>query len=39
VKDPYVFDFLNLADRKAERDLEQGLMDRLQDTLLESASM
>ena len=32
VKDPYVFDFL---DRAAERDLEQALMDRLQDTLLE----
>ncbi len=35
VKDPYVFDFLDLADRKAERDLEQGLMDWLQDTLLD----
>lgn len=35
VKDPYVFDFLDLADRQAERNIEQALMDRLQDTLLE----
>ncbi len=35
VKDPYVFDFLDLTVRSAERDLEQGLMDRLQDTLTE----
>lgn len=35
LKDPYVFDFLNLTQRASERTLEQGLMDRLQDTLLE----
>ena len=35
VKDPYVFDFLDLTDRAAERELEQALMDRLQDTLTE----
>ncbi|PZS25785.1 MAG: DUF1016 domain-containing protein [Pseudonocardiales bacterium] len=34
-RDPYVFDFLDLTDRAAERDLEQALMDRLTDTLLE----
>lgn len=34
-KDPYVFDFLGLSGAVAERDLEQALMDRLQDTLLE----
>jgi len=35
LKDPYIFDFLNLADRASERTIEQGLMDRLQETLLE----
>ncbi len=34
-KDPYVFEFLDLAARKQERDVEQALMNRLQDTLLE----
>jgi len=34
-KDPYVFDFLGLSDTAAERDVEQALMDRLQQTLLE----
>ena len=34
-KDPYVFDFLDLADDAAERDLEQALMDRIVDTLRE----
>lgn len=34
-KDPYVFDFLDLSEKKVERDVEQALMDRLQDTLLE----
>ena len=34
-KDPYVFDFLGLTGRAAERDVEQALMDRLQQTLLE----
>lgn len=35
VKDPYVFEHLGLVDRLAERNVEQALMDRLQDTLLE----
>ena len=34
VRDPYVFDHLALTERAAERELEQALMDRLQDTLL-----
>lgn len=34
-KDPYVFDFLDRTEDLAERDLEQGLMDRLVDTLRE----
>jgi predicted nuclease of restriction endonuclease-like (RecB) superfamily len=34
-KDPYVYDFLGLSGRVAERDLEQALVDRLRDTLLE----
>nr|WP_104081134.1 PDDEXK nuclease domain-containing protein [Cryobacterium sp. Y11] len=34
-KDPYVFDFLDLADGAAERELEQALMDRIVDTLRE----
>lgn len=34
-KDPYVFDFLDLAGEVAERDLENALMDRLVDTLRE----
>jgi len=32
-KDPYVFDFFDLIDRAAERDLEQALMDRIVDTI------
>jgi len=35
VKDPYVFDHLAMVRRKLERDVEQALMDRLQDTLTE----
>jgi predicted nuclease of restriction endonuclease-like (RecB) superfamily len=35
VRDPYVFDFLNLTTRVAERDLEDALMGRLQRFLLE----
>ncbi|MCH8612016.1 PDDEXK nuclease domain-containing protein [Arsenicicoccus dermatophilus] len=35
IKDPYVFDFLALDTRATERDLEQALMDRITDTLLE----
>lgn len=34
-KDPYVFEFLNMHEHVAERDVEQALMDRLQQTLLE----
>jgi predicted nuclease of restriction endonuclease-like (RecB) superfamily len=34
-KDPYVFDFLGLSEKVAERDLEQAMMDRLQDVLFE----
>lgn len=34
-KDPYVFDFLELGGEVAERDLEQGLMDTLVQTLRE----
>ena len=35
VKDPYIFEHLALVKRKDERDVEQALMDRLQDTMLE----
>lgn len=35
VKDPYVFEHLALVERVAEKEVEQALMDRLQDTLLE----
>ena len=34
-KDPYVFDFLGLSGKVAERELEDAMMNRLQDTLLE----
>ncbi|RMB57072.1 PDDEXK nuclease domain-containing protein [Tessaracoccus antarcticus] len=34
-RDPYVLDFLDLTQPAAERDLEQALMTRLQDFLLE----
>lgn len=34
-KDPYVFDFLSMTEQAAERDLEQAMMDRLQQTLTE----
>ena len=34
-RDPYVLDFLDVAAPLAERDLEQALMDRLQEFLLE----
>jgi predicted nuclease of restriction endonuclease-like (RecB) superfamily len=34
-KDPYVFDFLDLTESAVEREIEQALMDRLQDTLLD----
>ena len=35
VKDPYVFDFLGVEEHRSERRLEDGLIDRLQDTLRE----
>lgn len=35
VKDPYVLDFLDLAERSRERAIETALTDRLQDTLAE----
>ena len=35
VKDPYVFEHLAAVGTRRERDVEQALMDRLQDTLLE----
>lgn len=35
VKDPYVFEHLGLVERAVERVVEQALMDRLQDTMLE----
>lgn len=35
VKDPYVFEHLALVKRRDERGVEQALMDRLQDTMLE----
>ncbi|MDR1186284.1 MAG: PDDEXK nuclease domain-containing protein [Bifidobacteriaceae bacterium] len=35
VKDPYVFEHLDVVRRATERDVEQALMDRLQDTLTE----
>ena len=38
VKDPYVFDFLNLTKKASERDLEQGLIDQIEKTLLEFGS-
>lgn len=34
-KDPYIFDFLAQARPRLERDLEQALMDRMQQTLAE----
>ena len=37
VKDPYVFDFLNLADDAHERELERDLLNHIQEFLLEYA--
>jgi predicted nuclease of restriction endonuclease-like (RecB) superfamily len=37
-KDPYVFDFLELADAARERELEQALIDDIQSFLLELGS-
>jgi len=38
VNDPYVFDFLNLTKKASERELEQGLIDQIEKTLLEFGS-
>ncbi len=35
VRDPYIFDFLDLDERAAERELEAALMTRLEQVLLE----
>ena len=35
IKDPYVFDFLTLAEDASERDLHQGLVDHIRKFLLE----
>jgi len=35
LKDPYIFDFLNLTERISERDLESGLVDNIAQFLLE----
>jgi predicted nuclease of restriction endonuclease-like (RecB) superfamily len=35
LKDPYVFDFLTLADAARERELERGLVEHLRDFMLE----
>lgn len=35
LKDPYIFDFLSLANDYNERDVEQGLIDNVQKMLLE----
>ncbi len=34
-KDPYLFDFLNIADLRREREIEQALIDHIQSFLLE----
>jgi predicted nuclease of restriction endonuclease-like (RecB) superfamily len=38
VKDPYVFDFLGFTDQVSERQVEDRIMERLRDTLLELGS-
>ncbi len=38
LKDPYIFDFLNIGDEAAERDLEKRLLDHLRSFLLELGS-
>ena len=37
IKDPYVLEFLDLKDEYSESDLEEALILRLQDFLLEAA--
>ena len=38
LKDPYVFDFLNLTDNALERDLQSGLLEHITKLLLELGS-
>lgn len=38
LKDPYVFQFLTLADNAKERELEQGLLTKIRDFMLELGS-
>ena len=38
MKDPYVFDFLNLGEANQERDIENALIERIRDFLLELGS-
>jgi predicted nuclease of restriction endonuclease-like (RecB) superfamily len=38
LKDPYIFDFLNLAPEAKERDLERGLLEKLRKFMLELGS-
>lgn len=35
LKDPYIFDFLTLRDGYKEKDLEEGMINRIRDVLLE----
>jgi predicted nuclease of restriction endonuclease-like (RecB) superfamily len=35
IKDPYIFDFLSMKDKRAEQDLERGLVDNIRKFLLE----
>lgn len=35
LKDPYVFDFLDLTERSREREVETGLVDHVEKLLLE----
>ncbi len=36
IKDPYIFDFINLGEDAKERDLEKALLDRIRDFLRNS---
>ncbi|MFA7658688.1 MAG: PDDEXK nuclease domain-containing protein [Candidatus Gastranaerophilaceae bacterium] len=38
MKDPYIFDFLNLGEEKQERDIENALIERIRDFLVELGS-
>ena len=35
IKDPYIFDFLNIKEKYKEKDLEEALIERIKDVLLE----